>query len=277
MPRILAFCVLGCAVLGGQSIFEKPIPADQLTFLNPFAGTPVKTLVKDKQYRKLMDRLIPDCMFHYGRDMPLEGALDVVLRGSTDPVQIREGRYLLVSGHSGPYLAGRGFMWIDLQEGIGLGGFYFHPTNGEPTPAVNIFSKQVKQDALRMSQLPPAFFEDLNAWSRESRLRPITTRYFITGSKKKILLEHDEDYCAGLAPIDVCQQMNADAADLDLDAASYLEQTGHATNSTAWMITGADQVAWIQIRNNTCGVGPDPIGCRIRMTRERTRVILRRR
>jgi hypothetical protein len=207
--------------------------------------------------------------------MPLIDALEMVIKGSSIPVRIRDGRYVTVSGHSGPYLGGRGFIWIDLQDGIVLGGFYFHPTNGEPTPTVNVFSRQVlKQDELRMSQLPPAFAEDLNRWSAEFRVPLITTRYFITGSNKKILLEHDEDYCA--PPGNDCDQMNADAADIDMDAAYYLEQTNHATNATAWMITGADQVAWLQVRESTCRVGPDPLRCRIRMTRERTRVIIGR-
>ena len=41
------------------------------------------------------------------------------------------------------------------------------------------------------------------------------------------------------------------------------------------MITDQDQAAWIQVRENTCSGGPDPLGCRIRLTRERTHVILR--
>jgi hypothetical protein len=261
-----------------KAIFQKPIPLDQLAFLKQFDGAPAKDLVRDKQFRKLMHSVIPDCTFHYGRDMPLDDALDMVFKGSTLPVRIRDGRYLMVSGRSGPYLAGKGFIWIDVQDGIALGGFYFHPTNGEPTPTVNIFSKQVKEDALKMSQLPLAFAEDVSQWSAQLRISPVTTRYFITGANKKILLEHDEDYCApaaGIAPPD-CQQMNAAAADIDLDAADYLDQTGYVTNATAWMITGGDRVAWLQVRDSTCRVGPDPLGCRIRMTRERTHLILRR-
>ncbi len=261
-----------------KAIFEKTIPPDQLAFLNQFAGAPASDLVRAKQFRKLMHSVIPDCTFHYGWDMSLSEALDKVLQGSTLPVRIRDGRYLLLSGHSGPYLAGRGFVWIDLQDGIALGGFYFHPINGEPTPVVNVFSKQVKEQSLKLSQLPWAFSEDLSQWSAESRVPRVTTRYFVTGSNKKILLEHDEDYCApaaGIAPPD-CQQMNAQAADIDVDAAYYLEQTNHATNATAWMITGQDQVAWLQLRENTCRVGPDLLGCRIRMSRERTQTIIRR-
>jgi uncharacterized protein YecT (DUF1311 family) len=69
--------------------------------------------------------------------------------------------------------------------------------------------------------------------------------------------------------------MNADAAEVDMNAAYYLEQVNYATNATAWMINGEDQVAWIAIRDRTC-VGPNPLPCRIRMTRQRTRVIVTR-
>src|SRR5580658_1992468 len=149
-----------------KALFQNPIPGDQLTFFNQFAGTASSDVLRDKQFRKLVRSAIPDCMFHYGRDMPLIDALEMVIKGSSIPVRIRDGRYLTVSGHSGPYLGGRGFIWIDLQDGIVLGGFYFHPTNGEPTPAVNVFSRQVKEDSsvksLNITQLPKPFLGDLN-------------------------------------------------------------------------------------------------------------------
>jgi len=264
-----------------KAVFQKPIPSDQLAFLNQFSGVAAKEVIRDKQFKKLMKSVIPDCMFHYGRDMPLSDAMEMVLKDSPEQVLVRDGRYFMLSGQSGPYLGGRGFIWIDMQDGIGLGGFYFHPTNGEPTPSVVIFSRQVvKEDWLKLSQLPPAFHDDLIQWSTEARVAPVTTRYFITGSNKRILLEHDEEYClradGTTEPADSgCVVMDADAADIDMNAASYLEQTHHATNATAWMINDPAQVAWLQVRNNTCGSGPDPVGCRIRMTRERTTVILR--
>jgi uncharacterized protein YecT (DUF1311 family) len=267
------------APLYDKAIFHNPIPSDQLAFLTRFEGLPSKELVRDKQYRKLMHSVILDCTFHYGWDMPLAEALEKVLTGSPLPVQIHDKRYVMVSGRSGPYLRGRGFMWIDTQDGIALGGFYFHPTNGEPTPTVTIFSKQVKEESLKMSQLPAAFAVDLSRWSAESGVPTVTTRYFIGGIDRKILLEHDEDFCSPVesttAPAH-CEQMNADAADIDLDAAYYLEQTDHATNATAWMINGPDQVAWIQLRDNTCRVVPDRLRCRIRVTRERTHIIINR-
>jgi uncharacterized protein YecT (DUF1311 family) len=264
-----------------KTIFQQPIPSNELAFLNQLAGLASSDAIRDKQYRKLMSRVVPNCMFHYGRDMPLSDALDMVFKGSTSPVQIRDGRYVLVSGESGPYLAGRGFMWIDIQDGISLGGFYFHPTNGEPTPTVAVFSKQIKENSLKMSQLPPAFAEDLSQWSQESRVPPITTRYFLTGTNERILLEHDEDYCAPVGGSAIpsegdCEQMNADAADIDMNAAYYLEQTHYATNATAWMIVGEEQVAWIRVRDDTCRIGPDPLRCHIRMTREHTHVIVNR-
>jgi hypothetical protein len=258
------------------ALFQRPIPKEQLAFLSQFAGMPSNQLYRDKQFRKLMHSFVPDCTFHYGSDKSLTSALDEVIEGSSEPVQVRDGRYVMLSGHMGQYLAGKGFLWIDMQDGIALGGFYFHPTNGEPTPAVNIFSRQVQKEMLlEWSELPGAFAQDVMAWEQVDRVPPVTTRYFITGSNKKILLEHDEDFCmTSGAGYNDCDQMNANAADIDMDAASYLEQTHHVTNATAWMITGADQVAWLGVRDSRCGGVLDPLGCRIGMARDRTRVIL---
>lgn len=264
-----------------KTIFRKPIPSGQLAFLNDFAGSASDVVIRDKQYSKLLHTVVPDCLFHFGHDIPLLDALETVLTSAPLPVQIRDGRYVMVASQGDPYVRGRGFMWIDIQDGIALGGFYFRPTNGEPTPTLTIFSKQVKEKSLEMNQLPPAFAEDLNQWSEPANIPPVEPRYFITGSNQKIVLEHDEDYCApayGTAapPQYACEQMNADAADADMDAAYYLEQTDHAPNATARMIDGEDQIEWIQLRDNTCRVGPDPVRCHIRMTRERTHVIINR-
>ncbi len=263
-----------------KAIFQKPMPPDQLTFLKQFSGATSNDVINDKQFRKLLKNILPNCMFHYGSDKGLDEAMDEVIKGSRNPVLIRDGRYFMISGQNGPFLSGKGFIWIDMQDGVGLGGFYFHPTNGEPTPSVNIFSRQIKEDALALSELPPAFAEDLAQWTASERISPVTTRYFLTGSNKKILLEHDEDFCSPTDGTvaragDVCEQMNADAADLDMNAAYYLDQVHHATNATAWMITGADQAAFIQVRASTCGGVLDPLGCRIRLTRQQTHIVVR--
>jgi len=263
------------------AIFQNPIPSDQLAFLNQFSGMEADKLIRDKDYRKLLKQVIPNCEFHYGHDMPLSEAVDTVIKGSRQPVQIRDARYVMVSGQSGPYLLGRGFLWMDMQDGIALGGFYFHPTNGEPTPAVNIFSAQVKETAIEMNQLPAAFAEDFAEWAYAERVPAVTPRYFITGNKKKIVLQHDEDYCAPIdgsnpPPQDVCQQMNLDAADIDVEDAYYVDSTGHATNATAWMLNPNEFAVWIGQRNAACVAGPDPLGCRIRLAHEHVRVILNR-
>jgi hypothetical protein len=263
-----------------KSIFQKPIPPDQLAFIAQFAGKPSGEIMKDKQFRKLLKSVMPDCMFHYGNDKPLNDAMDLVMEGSKIPVVVRDNRFALVAGVMGPILSGKGFLWFDLQEGIALGGFYFHPTNGEPTPALNVFSRQVKEQYLSLSQMPPDFVMDLVQWQTLAHVPPVTARYFLTGSNRKILLEHDEDYCLSwdgtkLPPESGCQQMAADAADLDLSAAYYVDATHHATNATAWMMN-QDQISFMETRDRTCRVGPDPLGCRIHMTRERTGVLINR-
>jgi hypothetical protein len=98
-----------------KAIFQKLTPPDQLAFLNQLAGVPSGDLLRNKQFRKIMQSVIPDCIFHYGWDMQLPNALELVLNNSPVSIRIRDGRYLMVPGGSGPYLAGRGFIWIDLR------------------------------------------------------------------------------------------------------------------------------------------------------------------
>src|ERR1700722_19180738 len=54
-------------------------------------------------------------------------------------------------------------------------------------------------------------------------------------------------------------------------------RTGHAAQrrtgdgARCWSttkITAPQRLAWLQVRDNTCRVGGDPLGCRIRLTRE---------
>jgi uncharacterized protein YecT (DUF1311 family) len=259
------------------AVFQNPIPGSQLAFLNDYAGQPAKALLKEKRFHSLMKAAVPRTEYHYGRDMPLSDAIDTVLNGSNAPVDAREGRYLLVSGNSGPYLRGRGFMWFDIQQGIVLGGFYFTPTNGEPTPTLTIFSRQLNVDSLSMTQLPLDFAGDLIQWATQEGVPPVSPRYFIPNNGKKYVLVHDEDYCdhpenEPPPPQDRCQQLNANAADADMHAAYFMQETNNQANATAWML-GPDQVAWIGVRERTCGAG---LSCRIRITRERTRVLIGR-
>jgi uncharacterized protein YecT (DUF1311 family) len=164
-----------------------------------------------------------------------------------------------------------------MKEGIGLGGIYFKPVNGEPTPTLAIFSRQLRDKSLSMSQLPPEFAQDLSQWEMVAAMPPVTVRYFISGNGKKYALLHDEDYCyhpanAPAPPLDECEQLSAEAADKDLDATYFMQQTDNRSDATGFMLN-PDQTAWLQVRDTTC-IGPNGLGCRIRMTRERTRVLL---
>jgi hypothetical protein len=262
-----------------KTIFQANLPASQLAFLKQFDGVRSKDLYHDKQFKFIKKAAFPGWEFHYGHDMSVSDAMDAALDSAKDAVQIRDGRYVMLSGTSElfPGLRGRGFIWIDMQDGIALGGFYFHPTNGEPTPTLTVFSKQLRVDTLSMSQLPPEFFKDYSQWCADERISPVTTRYFIGDLKKRILLEHDEDFCSSnVGPMGSdCLQMTADAADLDMNTAYYLEQVHYATNATAYMLVGSEQVAFVQMRDSRCGSVVDPLGCRIRVTREHIHGITR--
>ncbi len=258
-----------------QAVFQNRIPADQLAFLSGYAGATPTELMKDKRFKALMKLITPRTTYHYGRDMSLSDTIETMFDGTPFPVQIREGRYVTVGSHGGTYLSGRGMLWFDMQEGIGLGGVYFHPVNGEPTPTLAVFSRQLKQTELGSSQLPVPFQQDLEHWSAMANLPTITVRYLVPETGRKYVLVHDEDY-GGQAPgqppppPDICQEMNADAADADMNGAYFMKESGNAANATAWRLM-PDQMAWIGVRDRTCGAG---LACRITITRRRTRALL---
>src|SRR5580658_5106446 len=133
------------------AVFQNPIPASQLAFLNDYAGKTAKEIQKDKRFRNLMKLAIPHTEYHYGRDMPLSETVESLLDGAPLPIDIREDRYAMIASHGGPYLSGKGFLWFDMKDGIALGGVYFHPTNGEPTPTLAIYSRQLGDTTLSMS------------------------------------------------------------------------------------------------------------------------------
>ncbi|MGH9477340.1 MAG: hypothetical protein ACRD1C_13595 [Terriglobales bacterium] len=250
------------------------MPANELGFLRSLAGQPSGRVSRDKHFRKLLTDFVPACAFHYGRDLPLTMALQTALDKSPEPARLRDGRYFLVSSAGRPHA----LLWIDLQSGIALGGIFFRPSNGEPTPTLTIFSRQARASAIALSQLPAAFATDLAAWRHRSGVPRLEPRYFIGGNNFKIVLDHRGNYCAAgdSGPPAACQQMSADAADIDLNATYYVAQTHHAPNATARMIFDPEQVAWFRLRERTCHGVPDALGCRARFTRERIRVIVHR-
>lgn len=258
-------------------VFQNPISPDQLAFLKDYSGQSAKALQKDKRFRSLMKLVVPRTEYHYGRDMALSETVEVLLDGTAAPTAIRDGRYVMVSSAGGKILRGKGFVWFDLEDGIALGGVYFHPTNGEPTPTLAIYSRQLKDISLSMNQLPEAFQQDLARWILETKPRFISPRYFIPENGKKYVLVHDEDYCSyaegAPPPQDKCEQLNSEAADADVNAAYFMEQTHNAANATAWML-GPDQIAWVEFRDRSCGL---VLACRIRVSRQRMRALMRTR
>jgi len=261
------------AATAPPAAFEPRIPTDQLKFLADYAGRKTKEIRKDKRFKDVMKEVTPRTTYHYGRDMALTDTIGTMLDGPDAPVEMRDERYVMVTSGGGPYLGGRGMIWFDRQEGIAIGAVYFHPTNGEPTPTLAIFSRQLSAKTLGMSQLPEEFRRDLNMWSLSARVPAICVWYFIPENGKKYPLLHDEDYCAvtGAAQAQ-CQRLNADAADADLSAASFMHQTGKAANATAWMLS-PEQTAWFGLRERTCGVN---LGCRVVFTRRRVRALVGR-
>jgi len=257
-----------------QVVLQNLIPADQLAFLNDYANDTPRSLLKDKRYKNLMKQAIPHTEYHYGTDKSLQDASEELLATDAIPITVRGGRYVTISTRGGSYLAGKTMMWFDMQSGVALGVIYFHPTNGEPAPTLTVFSRQLTDTSLSMSQLPAEFVADLSLWERATRIPAISPRYFIPANGKKYVLVHDEDYCFHPedepAP-DGCEQDSADATDADMNAAYFMQETHNAANATAWMLE-PDQIEWLAVRERTCGV--NDYACRVAITRRRTGVLI---
>jgi len=283
LPVFLAVPLLLGAARTDDPLFENPIASGELTFLNNFAGRSSDKIIHDGKFRKLEQVFVPQVPIHFRvDDEPLAGTLENVLANVPLRVQVRDGRYVMAASRGTPTLRGKGFVWVDTQEGIAMGGIFFFPRNGEPTPTLTVFSNQVVQESLAMSQFPPAFYEDLSNWGAATGIPTVVTRYFINQEGEKVLLQHDEDYCSQAGgmptqPQDFCEQLNADAAEIDMQAAYFLASTGYASNASAQMTMQQDQSVWIELRDSTCVAGPNLLPCRIRMTRERTGVLLKKR
>ncbi|WP_103931408.1 DUF1311 domain-containing protein [Bryocella elongata] len=264
------------------AIFRHALPSAELAPLLGDNGLPSGQIYGDRAMHKLLHSAAPDVMFHYGRDVTLPDTLDMSLSGSSNPVVVRDNRYISLSG-SGANMKGwmrhdgKILLWVDTQDGVMLGAFFFKPTNGEPTPTVTVFGKQIKRESITLSELPPGFEVDLEHWEQANGLPTVSILYFIGDTPQKLPLIHDNDYCLSSGPATGptadCDQSNAEAADDDLVAASYLEQVAFAPNATARMISDPSQEAWEAARNDTCGRGPNPMRCRVVMTRERIRKI----
>lgn len=256
--------------------FKNLIPADQLAFLRDYANRSLKEIEKDKRFKSLEKQITPSVRYFYHYDKPLSEARDEVLGDDPLPVTVRDDRFVMVSSAGGgdQHMFGRGFLWFDMQTGVGLGGIYFHPTNGEPSPTLAIFSKQLADTDLSMGQLPPDFYDDFAQWANVARVEAISPRYYIPDTDRKYVLIHDEDYCAhpnGEPAPEGCDDMNADAADVDMNAAYFMSDTHNATDANAYMLN-SDQIEWLAVRDRTCR-GPNRVACRIRVTRQRTAVL----
>ena len=265
------------------SIFGRLIPPAQLAPLLQADNTTVSDVFHDREAHHLIMSAVPGVMFHYGRDVSLPDTVTMELDKSPAIAHVHDNRYVLLTGndraHEWMRHDARTLIWIDTKEGIVIGAFFFRPNNGEPGPTVTVFTRQIKQDDIHFSELPPAFLADLNQWQQQSGIPPVLITYFIGDISKKFLLEHNTDLCStesltGGYGSD-CEQMNADAADSDLTASLYLDQVNYATNATAWMINNPDQVSWVSYRDNTCMAGANPLACRIRLTRARIAVVRR--
>jgi len=247
-------------------------------FLSDYKDKSVRAILKDKRFGNLMKLAIPNSELRYGRGRTISATLGTLLDSDPMPIQIRNGRYVMVASGGDPMLNGIGFMWFDIENGIAIGGVYSHSTQGESGPEMTVFSSQLRDSSLSIGQFPTAFQNDLSQWILATGLYFVSTRYYIPENGRKYALLHDEDYCAYRQdvpppPRAQCEELNAEAAEADMNAAYFLAKTQNAADAKP-QVLDQDQLAWIVLREQSCGLGPAGLQCRLRLTRQRTQVLI---
>jgi len=218
----------------------------EIAMLQPvqrFDGMTAQEAMRHISVHGMIDGVVPYAPFHYGVDAPLPQLMVKMFGNSQVPVRVREGRYVVIEQTSpAPALnpripalndTGRSLLWVDVQTGIGVGAFFFQPTNGEPTPTLTLFSKQVRGGSIRVQQLPAEFVRELKEWETAAGIPAVTARYFINSEGVRTVLAHDEDFCAVVTSArDACKKKNQDAADMDGAARIFLGRVHYASNAT---------------------------------------------
>ena len=260
----------------GPNLRCTTIDPERFTWVRDLAGGSSHDATMAGHFPDLIADVSPDVPYHFHLDMALGNALRVVLRGTAEPVVIRVTRFVTLAACDTPTCSGaRGLIWIDTLKGIEIGGIEFAPSNGEPTPTLTLFSKQVQDPVTRRAQLPADFIEDLATWARRSRSRGPAARYFVNGQGLKTVVAHDEDNCHGADQSSLegtlCRSQNMDAADQDLAAAYYLLFNSFAEGSTMRAALKTDEDKWVADRRTSCGAGADgpTLACRLKTTRDR--------
>ncbi len=227
-----------------EPVFERA-ELKEISLLEPvqrFDGMTAQEMMRHISVHSMIAATMPYVPFHYGVDYPLPQLMMRMFANSQLPARVRAGRYVVIEQTARvpalntrlPYLnnSGRSMLWVDVESGLGVGAFFFRPTNGEPTPTLTIFSKQVSGTDVAMRELPVEFVEELKRWEAASGVPAVTVRYFVNSAGRKTVLAHDEDFCARLEAREGCRKMNADAVDVDAAARSFLGQAHYASNAT---------------------------------------------
>lgn len=263
---------------GGKITRCTPLELNLIDWLKDYANQTTFEVISDKKFGNMILAATPPAVFHFGADMMLSDAVTLILHGPAFPVQLRDGRYLMISAERSARGGGESFYWFDLQRGMTFGGVFFRPSNGEPTPSLTVFSGQVADRITSDTQLPRDFLRDLETWRTARNVPAVVVRYFVNGLAWKAPLLHESDACAaagaGTASAE-CQAVDEQAAELDMQAALYLLRSRYAEGTPAATQLDAAQAQWQTSLETACAGKADAPACRAQMARQRAQDLVK--
>lgn len=280
LPRTLGDAPSGAA--RAQQVPTTPplrpgqaLPPNQLSWLRQLPGQSSSAAFSNPGYVPLLHMVIPEENFHMGTDMPLGRAFNAVMHGPPYPVaSFGGGSRLILSAQRGHGGRGRAFLWMDLTTGQAIGGLFLYFRDGQPSPALSLFSNQLQAPVTQLSQLPPHFAEDYASFRPSLRIPTSAATYFIASGGETSVLLHTPAPCAqGDA---ICEAENTDAADSDVQVALWF---------AGQRLGGADAIAalhqqendWEASRRTACAQPPSGetvAACKLRMAQARVKALM---
>lgn len=125
IPALLAAPLLLGGPPADDPLFEKPIANDQLTFLNKYDGRASDHVLHDGKYKKIIQTVVPAFPIRFRvDDESLSNTLETVLQSVPLPVEIHDGRYVMIASRGTPTLRGKGFCGLTCRKASPWAGFF---------------------------------------------------------------------------------------------------------------------------------------------------------
>ncbi|WP_292038162.1 lysozyme inhibitor LprI family protein [Massilia sp. UBA6681] len=257
-----------CAIIGllfvfstKSSIGAEPIPAtNSVLWANSYVGKSTNEFFADRRSMALITFSVPSNI--------IENVTES-LGGPPNPVIRPKHGQLFASACAPRNCLQKGFVWLDIEKKVGLGGYVSNGT-------LNVGSKQ-----LNASELPPDALRAIHNWVGENDVPFESVLFYFDKQKAKTLQAKDFknslayipkpsgpsfECKRALTPVEkeICASKSLSTADLELSNLAKMIRQSHSTSSARQQLKSV-QKNWLIARDAKCIKQTDVTDCLSKM------------